>query len=124
MSIEVAQECSGIRSSISLLVLALLVSHFAFRPFWKKLVFVTAGLLMMVVKNGVRIVTLTLLANYVDPGFLFGRLHHEGGVVFFLLGLALLWPVYWLLSKSEGQKTAKSKPTSRVPSSSFTHEDV
>jgi hypothetical protein len=65
---------------------AILVSHFAFRAFWKKLVFVGAGFL----KNEVHIVTLTLLANDVDPGFLYGRLHHQGGVVFFLLGLGLL----------------------------------
>ena len=66
VSIEVAQECSGIRSSIALLILALLVAHFAFRPFWKKAVFVLAGLAMMLIKNGVRIATLTLLANYVN----------------------------------------------------------
>jgi exosortase len=107
MSIEVAQECSGIRSSIALLVLAILVSHFAFRPFWKKAVFVAAGLVIMVVKNGVRIATLTLLANYVDPGFLYGKLHHQGGVVFFLLGLGLLLPIYWLLKRGEGEREAK-----------------
>jgi exosortase/archaeosortase family protein len=61
---------------------------------------------MMIVKNGVRIVTLTLLASYVDPGFLYGRLHHEGGVVFFLLGLALLAPVLWLLERGEPRRTA------------------
>jgi len=101
MSIEVAKECSGIRSSIALLILAVLVAHFAFRPLWKKVVFVAAGLLMMLVKNGVRIATLTLLANYVDPDFLFGRLHHQGGLVFFVLGLALLVPVYWVLRRTE-----------------------
>jgi exosortase len=37
MSIEVARECSGIRSSIALLVLAILVSHIAFLPFGKRL---------------------------------------------------------------------------------------
>ena len=103
MSIEVARECSGIRSSIALLILAILVAHFSFSKFWKKAVFVLAGLLMMVVKNGVRIATLTILANYVDPGFLYGRLHHDGGVVFFLLGLALLLPVYGLLRRGETQ---------------------
>jgi exosortase len=101
MSIEVAQECSGIRSSLALLILALLVAHFSFRPFWKKLAFVVAGLCMMLVKNGIRIATLTLLANYVNPAFLTGRLHHQGGIVFFLIGLGLLWPVYWFLRKGE-----------------------
>jgi exosortase len=101
MSIEVAQECSGIRSSLALVILALLVAHFAFRPLWKKLAFVAAGLCMMLIKNGIRIATLTLLANYVNPSFLNGGLHHQGGIVFFLIGLALLLPVYWVLRKGE-----------------------
>jgi len=108
VSIEVAQECSGIRSSIALLILALLVAHFAFRPFWKKAVFVLAGLAMMLIKNGVRIATLTLLANYVNRDFLYGKLHHQGGVVFFMIGLALLLPVYWLLRRGETTVTVKS----------------
>lgn len=101
ISIEVAQECSGIRSSLALLILALLFSHFAFRPFWKKLTFVFAGLCMMLIKNGIRIASLTLLANYVNPNFLYGSLHHQGGIVFFLVGLALLVPVFWFLRKGE-----------------------
>jgi len=106
MSIEVAQECSGIRSSMALLILALLVAHFAFSRFWKKALFVITGFLMMIVKNGIRIATLTLLANYVDPAFLYGGLHKKGGVVFFLIGLALLWPVYWLLKRGERSATS------------------
>lgn len=103
MSIEVAQECSGIRSSLALLILALLVAHFSFRPFWKKLVFVASGLCMMLIKNGIRIASLTLLANYVNPAFLTGNLHHHGGVVFFLIGLALLLPVFWILRNGEAR---------------------
>ena len=101
MSIEVAQECSGIRSSLALLILAVLVAHFSFRPMWKKLVFIAAGLCMMLIKNGIRIAALTLLANYVDPDFLYGKLHHQGGIVFFLIGLALLLPVFFYLRKDE-----------------------
>jgi exosortase len=116
LNIEVARECSGIRSSIALLILATLVAHFAFTNLWKKVVFVLAGLAMMAVKNGVRIATLTILAKYVDPDFLFGRLHHQGGVVFFLLGLALLIPVYWLLRRGEKQNLKFMSPaTGQVP---------
>jgi len=101
INIEVARECSGIRSSIALLILAVLIGHFLLHPFWKQLVFVLCGVFVMIVKNAVRIVTLTLLANYVDPEFLYGNLHREGGVVFFLLGLLLLVPVLWLLQRGE-----------------------
>ena len=100
-TIEVAQECSGIRSSTALLILALLVAHFAFAKCWKKVVFVVTGLLMTVIKNGVRIAILSILARYVDPDFLYGKLHHRGGVVFFVIGLALLVPVYGLLRRGE-----------------------
>ena len=103
VSIEVAQECSGIRSSIALFILALLVTHFYLRSFWKKIVFLACGLFMMILKNGIRIVTLTLLAVYVDPGFLFGRLHHAGGVLFFLLGILLLLPLLWWLRRGEAR---------------------
>jgi exosortase len=107
-SIEVARECSGIRSSIALLVLAILAGHFLLKSFWKKVVFVLAGIVVMIIKNGIRIVTLTLLANYVDPGFLYGNLHREGGVVFFMIGLLLLVPVLWLLQRGEVQDDSRA----------------
>jgi exosortase len=101
VSIEIAEECSGIRSSMAVLILALLAAHFYLRTFWRQVVFIVSSLLIMIVKNGVRIATLTILSMYVSPSFLFGRLHRDGGVVFFLLGLALLVPVLWLLKRSE-----------------------
>jgi exosortase len=101
VNIEVAKECSGIRSSMALLILALLVAHFHLTSFWKKVLFLACGLLMMILKNGIRIVCLTLLAMHVDPGFLYGRLHHHGGIFFFILSLLLLWPILWLLQRGE-----------------------
>lgn len=114
-SIEVARECSGIRSSIALLVLAILVGHFYLRKLWKQTVFVLAGIVVMIVKNGIRIVTLTLLANYVDPGFLFGNLHRQGGVVFFMIGLLLLVPVFWLLQRNENSTDPSDTPVITGP---------
>jgi exosortase len=108
VSIEVARECSGIRSSMALLILAILVAHFYLDTFWKQMVLIIAGLFVMILKNGVRIVALTLLASYVDPSFLYGRLHREGGVVFFALGLLLLTPLLWLLQRSEPKVPTQS----------------
>jgi len=110
LNIEVARECSGIRSSLALLILAILVAHFYLRTFWKQSVLVLAGLVVMILKNGVRIVALTLLASYVNPAFLSGRLHHDGGVVFFLLGLALLAPVLWILQRGESRSAGPAAP--------------
>ena len=95
--IEIADECSGIRSSIGLLLTMLLASHTFLKSGWAKSVVVLAILPVAILKNGIRIATLTLLAIHVDRGFLDGQLHHDGGIVFFLLGLAMLAPlVFWL----------------------------
>jgi len=108
-NIEIARECSGIRSSMALLILALLVAHFQLHRFWNKALFVAAGLFMMILKNGIRIATLTLLAEYVDPGFLTGRLHHEGGIVFFVLTLLLLLPILSLLQRWESGRSVPAE---------------
>ena len=110
-NIEVAKECSGIRSSMALLILALLVAHFKLRSLSAKVLFVTCGLLMMILKNGVRIATLTLLAIYVDPGFLTGRLHHQGGVVFFVLALLLLLPLLYFLQHMDSKRRVTLDPS-------------
>lgn len=101
VTIEVAQECSSIRSSVALFITCLLAAHYSLRKSWRVCVFVGLATIFSVVKNGIRIAALTLLSIYVDPGFLHGSLHRDGGIVFFLLALALLWPVLTFLQKSE-----------------------
>ena len=109
VNIEVARECSGIRSTIALFILALPVVHYGLHSLWRKLFFLACAFSMMILKNGIRIATLTLLAMYVDPGFLTGKLHHQGGIVFFLLGLLLLLPVLLLLQRGESSALAGRK---------------
>ncbi len=101
VNLEVAKECSGIRSSIALLVTMLVAAEFALRSTWRKALLVVAIIPMLVLKNGVRIVTIYLLAAYVNPAFLHGWLHTSGGVVFYLLGLVALIPVAVLLRRWE-----------------------
>ncbi|HVS88302.1 MAG TPA: exosortase/archaeosortase family protein [Candidatus Acidoferrum sp.] len=119
VNIEVAKECSGIRSSVALLILALLVVHFRLKSFWNKTLFVACGLFVMILKNGIRIATLTLLAVYADPSFLSGRLHHEGGIVFFVLGLLLLLPVLLFLQRRESRRPVDAEPSQTSQRSIF-----
>jgi exosortase len=101
LTVEVAKECSGIRSSLALMIMSLLAGHLFLRSPWTKAALILAALPLLIVKNGIRIVTLSLLSIYVDPSFLTGSLHHKGGILFFLLALVILAPVLWLLQKSE-----------------------
>jgi len=110
VAIEVATECSGIRSSMALLITCLLAAHFYLRTKWKMLVFILLVIPLSVVKNGIRIATLTLLSLYISPDFLRGRLHREGGFVFFFLALAMLFPVLRVLERSE--KRGQYEPAS------------
>jgi exosortase len=101
VTIEVAKECSSIRSSMALFITCLLAAHLYLRSGWKMFLFVLLSLPVSVIKNGIRIAALTLLSIYVDPSFLTGRLHREGGFVFFLIALLILCPVFLWLEKSD-----------------------
>jgi exosortase len=90
ITIEVAPECSGIRSSVAMLITCLLAAHYYLRTWWGMLVFLLLVIPVSMIKNGIRIAALTLLSLYVDPGFLHGSLHRDGGFVFFFIGLAIL----------------------------------
>jgi exosortase len=105
LTIEVAKECSSIRSSIGMLIVILLAAHLYLRSTWTKVILVLAVVPISALKNAVRIVTLTLLALHVDMGFITGRLHHQGGIVFMIFGLALMYPLLLFLAKSEKQTT-------------------
>jgi exosortase len=101
VTIEIAQECSGIRSSLILIISGLILGHLFLRSGWSKLALVVLLIPFTIIKNGIRIFTLSTLGMYVDSSFLTGRLHHEGGIVFFALALAGLWIVVWLLQRIE-----------------------
>jgi exosortase/archaeosortase family protein len=54
-----------------------------------------------ILKNAIRIVSLSLLSIHVDPGFMEGWLHRSGGIVFLVIAMGLLLPVLTLLSHLE-----------------------
>ena len=116
VTIEVAKECSGIRSSVALFITCLLAAHVFLRTGWKKLVFVLLAFPLAIVKNGIRITSLTLLSVYVNPGFLHGSLHHDGGFVFFLLALAILAPVLIAFQKSDDKNVVAAQPAAETVS--------
>jgi len=109
--IEVAEECSGIRSGISMLISGLLAGHLFLRTTWKKVFLVLVSIPVLIFKNALRIGTLSYLAVHVDKRILTSQLHREGGIPFFVLGLLLLYPVLLILMKSEKKTTAAGEGT-------------
>lgn len=90
LDIEVAKECSGIRSSLALFISNLLAGHLFLRSGGGKVFLSLVVFPIALLKNAVRIVTICLLAIHVDRGFLTGHLHRSGGILFFLSSLILL----------------------------------
>ena len=116
--VEVAKECSGIRSSLVLLITSLLAGHLFLQSAWTKTILTLVTFPVLIVKNTIRIVAITLLSVYVDPSFLVSRLHRQGGVLFFFLALAILAPILWSLQKSE--RMVKNRINAKAAASSKT----
>ena len=101
MTLEVAQECSSIRSSMMLVVSSVVMAYLLLRSFWGRALVVLAAIALSVAKNGVRVFTLAVLGAYVNPGVLNSPLHHQGGVLFFALALAWVFSLIWIVSWAE-----------------------
>jgi exosortase len=101
LTIEVAKECSSIRSSIILLISSMVLAQLFLRSKWRKALVIILAVPLSVVKNAVRIFTLSMLGIHVNRGFLTGRLHHQGGAVFYAGALVVIFLLVYLLQKQE-----------------------
>jgi len=101
LTLEVAQECSSIRSSSMLLVTTMVLAQLLLRSPWRKALVIGLAVPLSVAKNGMRIFTIAMLGTRVDPGYLTGRLHHQGGIVFFAITLIVIFALLWVLRREE-----------------------
>lgn len=103
-TIEVAEECSGIRSALALFITSLVAGHLFLRSLWGKIILVLIVVPLAIIKNAFRIVGLALLANYVDPRYITdGTLHRSGGIPLFLVSLGILFSIVWFSRKFESR---------------------
>ena len=91
MSLEVVEACSGIRSLVSLISLAVVYGYFAESRRFVRVVLVLAAIPVAVVTNGLRIMGTGLLGQYWDPEKAKNFFHDFSGGVIFVLALALLY---------------------------------
>ena len=110
INIEVAKQCSGIRSSLGLFITGVLAGHLFLKTGWQKVIVALLVFPITVFKNGIRITTLSALAVYVDEKFITQSfLHHSGGFVFYIPALLLLGAVIWCFRKSEQKSSSTAK---------------
>lgn len=106
LTVEVAKECSSIRSSSMLVVTTMIMAHVLLRSPWRKMLAIVLAVPLSVAKNGLRIFTIAMLGTRVDPGYLNGKLHHQGGILFFILAIMIEFAIVLLLRKKENLPAA------------------
>ena len=108
VDIEVAEQCSGIHSALSLFIAGLLLQHILLEDSWKKVCFSLCIFPIAMFKNAVRIVTIAWLGIHVNPDFFHGQLHRQGGLPFSALAIALLGLLLWLFRRPLGVSTTRA----------------
>jgi exosortase len=106
LTVEVAPECSSIRSSLMLVVTTMVLAQMSLRSVWRKALVVAVAIPLSVAKNGLRIFVLAMLTTHVDRSFITGRLHHQGGIIYFLIALAAIVLLIWIAH--HGEKKSRS----------------
>jgi exosortase len=94
MKLEVAEACSGIRSLMSLLTLAVFYGYFMEKSVWRRIVLVLASIPIAIAANALRILGTGLCVQYWDPDKAMGFFHEFSGWVIFLVSLSCLYLVH------------------------------
>ena len=101
ITIEVAQECSGIRSSWVLLIASTLASYLFLKRNSNRLILVLAAIPLGFLRNGFRIAVIGLLCVNLGPQMIHSPIHRQGGPLFFVLSLFPLFLLLWFLRRTE-----------------------
>jgi exosortase C (VPDSG-CTERM-specific) len=104
MIIEVAQECSGIRSSLVLIITSLVAANMFLKSSWRRILLVAIVIPLGILRNGFRILIIGMLCVYEGPHMIDSAIHHRGGPIFFALSLIPLFLLLWWLRRGETQK--------------------
>jgi len=99
--LQVALECSGIRSSWVLFITGLLASHLLLRTRWRRVALVAFLIPLGILRNGFRIFVIGMLCVHIGPWMIDSAVHHQGGPLFFALSLVPLFLLVWWLRRQE-----------------------
>ena len=97
---HIAEGCSGVRSLVALTTVAVVYGYIVNRDLWKVAVLFVASIPIAIVANGIRVTSIILIAEYLDPQFAARTYHNWSGFVFFLIiGLVGISIVSFIMEK-------------------------
>ncbi|MGD1077509.1 MAG: exosortase A [Candidatus Sulfotelmatobacter sp.] len=97
MALEVAEACSGIRSLMSLVTLAIIYGYLMEKRLWVRWLLAVAAVPITVAANDVRIIGTGLLVQYWDPEMAEGYFHASWGWIIFVVSLIMLYALRGLV---------------------------
>jgi exosortase C (VPDSG-CTERM-specific) len=101
ITIEVAQECSGIRSSWVLFMTSILAANLFLKTRWRRFALVAFVIPLGLLRNGFRILVIGLLCVNVGPQMIHSVIDRRGGPLFFMLSLIPFFLALWWLRKGD-----------------------
>lgn len=104
---EVARQCSGIHSSVVLLITGLVAAYLFLKTKWGRVVFVLAMVPLALLRNGFRIFTISELCVHIGPQMINSPIHRRGGPIFFALSMIPFYFLLKFLRKKEPQDAPK-----------------
>ena len=105
ITIQVAQECSGIRSSLVLFVVSVYGGHVMLRSPIRRCFLALFVIPLAIARNAFRIVTIAALCTHVGSHMIDSPIHHRGGPIFFSLSLIPLFLLLYWLRRTEREKS-------------------
>lgn len=97
MALEVAEACSGIRSLMSLVTLAIIYGYLMERRLWVRWLLAIASVPIAVAANSIRIIGTGLLVQYWDADKAEGYFHASWGWIIFVVSLIMLYALHALV---------------------------
>jgi exosortase C (VPDSG-CTERM-specific) len=107
-SLQVAPECSGIRSTLVLFITSLVAGQLFLRSNPQRAVLAFAVIPLAIFRNAFRIVTIGELCIHISPDMIDSPLHHRGGPFFFLLSLVPFLGLLYILRKLEWKRRVRA----------------
>jgi exosortase C (VPDSG-CTERM-specific) len=109
ISLEVAPECSGIHSTLALLITSIVAGQLFLRSAWARTTLAVAIIPLALLRNGFRVFTLGELCVHIGPHMIDSPIHHKGGPLFFALSLI---PFAFLLrALVKAERTHRTSPS-------------
>ena len=101
--LQVAEACSGIRSLMSLVTLAIIYGYLMERRLWIRYVLALAAVPVAVAANSFRIISTGLMVEYWDPDKAEGYFHTSWGWIVFVISLLMLYGVHAVIRRIASQ---------------------